>query len=258
MGRISVRLSARAATFGALLFVAPVLGAQSRLPAASVLVGMVKDSAGIPLQGVEVWLRGTDLYAHTGADGGFRLAGVPAGSAKVMLRRLGFEQATVDLDLRAGRTDSLVVSLTAVVANLPGVVVEADARSKQLLPGFWDRRSKGFGHFFTRDEIEAAHPQDFTDILRTTPGVNITSISGRRQVRFSRAAFNTRGDCPPQYWVDGMRVENASADEFPPQDVEALEVYAGAATIPSQFAPRAVQVQKTCGAIVIWTRLPGT
>ena len=63
-------------------------------------------------------------------------------------------------------------------------------------------------------------------------------------------------DCPPQYVVDGMRIENASPDEFVPQDVEAIELYSGPATIPPQFAPRFNSY--TCGAVVIWTRLPGS
>ena len=258
MTRLSMRITARAALAGT-MFLAPVVGrAQVRAPAGTSLVGLVKDSAGTPLVGVEVWVRGTDFYTHTNEAGGFRLATVPTGTVKVSLRRLGFEQATVDLELRAGRTDSLVISLTAVAASLPGVLIEDESRSARLLAGFWDRRSKGFGHFFTRDEIAARHPQDFTDIVRTTPGVSIQMVNGRRQVRFSRSALNPRGDCPPQYWLDGMRMENASADEIAPGDIEALELYSGTATIPLQFAPRAVQIQKTCGAVVVWTRIPGT
>jgi hypothetical protein len=234
------------------------LSAQPRASQTANLVGMVKDSVGTPISGAEVWIRSTDLFAHTDEKGGFRLANTPVGSVKVTLRRIGFEQATVDLELRAGRTDSLVISLTSVATNLPGVVVEEESRSKKILAGFWDRRSKGFGHFLTRDEIDAKHAQDFTDLVRATPGITIATMGGRRQVRFSRSTMSPRGDCPPQYWLDGMRVESASADEFPPGDIEAIELYAGSATIPSQFAPRAVQVQKTCGAIVIWTRIPGT
>lgn len=63
-------------------------------------------------------------------------------------------------------------------------------------------------------------------------------------------------DCPPQYVVDGMRIEAGSPDEFTPQDVEAVEFYSGPATMPPQFAPRFNSY--TCGAIVIWTRLPGS
>ena len=78
--------------------------------------------------------------------------------------------------------------------------------------------------------------------------------NGRNTLRFTR----TQGprDCPPQYWVDGQRIEAGQPDEFTPEDVEAIEIYAGPATIPVQFAPRPWAY--TCGSIVIWTRLPGT
>ena len=224
------------------------------------LVGVVRDSAGRPVSGVEIWLRGTDLTTHSNDAGGFRLAGAPPGGVKLSIRRLGFQQAVVDLQLRSGQTDSLVISLTSTAQTLPGVLVEDEAmtRSKKLLAGFWDRRSRGFGHYFTHDEILAKEPHDFTDIVRTTAGVSIVLSNGRKQIRFSRSS-TIRGDCPPQYWVDGMRLEGATPDEFPPQDVEAIELYSGISTIPPQFAPRLQNVRnQTCGAVVIWTRLPGT
>ncbi|MES2179440.1 MAG: carboxypeptidase regulatory-like domain-containing protein [Gemmatimonadota bacterium] len=221
------------------------------------LVGSVRDSAGHAVSNVEVWLRGSDLFAHTNDQGGFRIVGAPIGASKITLRRLGFEQATVELELQANRIDSLVVSLTTVAAKLPGVTVEDDARSKRLLAGFWDRREKGIGHYLTRDEIASKNALDFTDIVRQTPGVVVETVSGRRTVRFSRA-FNIRGECPPLYWVDGMRVEGGTPDLFPPGDMEAIELYSGTSTIPSQFSPRSSDRIKTCGAIVIWTRLPGT
>ena len=249
--------SGGSALAGTLLF-AGALGAQA--PATTLLVGLVRDSAGHPIPNVEVWLRGSDLHTHTNDFGGFRLPGAPVGAVKIAVRRLGFEQTTVDLMLRAGQTDSLIVALTSVAASLPGVLVEDEAmtRSKRLLAGFWDRRSRGFGHYFTREEIEKRDPHDFTDIVRMAPSVSVVHFNGRKVVRFSRS-LGIRGDCPPQYWVDGMRIENASPDEFPPQDVEAVELYAGAATIPPQFAPRLATFRtQTCGAIVIWTRLPGS
>ncbi len=224
------------------------------------LVGMIRDSSGRAIPGAEVWLRGSDLYTTTNDAGGFRIPVAPVGAVKITVRRLGFEQATVDLTLREGQTDSLVVALTSVAQNLPGVTVEDEVitRSKRLLAGFWDRRSRGFGHFYTRDEIEKRDAHDFVDIVRMTPSLSVVNVNGRKTIRFSRTG-GMRGDCPPQYWVDGMRVENASPDEFPPQDVEAIELYAGSATIPPQFAPKIQTVrQQTCGAVVIWTRLPGT
>jgi outer membrane receptor for ferrienterochelin and colicin len=173
----------------------------------------------------------------------------------VTLRRMGFAPATAEVRIRAGRTDSLVFSLTALATTIAGVLVEdeAEARSRRILAGFWERRERGFGHFLTRDDIEKRDAHDFADLTRMVPSVNIALRNGRKTIRFRSTGAR---DCPPQYVVDGMRIENGSADEFIPQDIEALELYSGPATIPPQFAPRFNSY--TCGAIVIWTRLPGT
>ena len=263
MSSLRMRWTTCAATTVAMLASSAILGAQSG-PATVVatlslatLVGSVRDSAGRPVVGAEVWLRGSDLYTHTNDLGGFRLPPSQPGDVKLSVRRLGYEPALVELKLRGGQIDSLVLSLTISATTLPGVVVEgeADSRSKRLLAGFWDRRARGFGHFVTREEIIKKEPHDFTDIVRHLPGVQIVSRNGRGVIRFPRSP-GTRGDCPPQYWVDGMRIENATPDEFPASDIEAVEVYAGAATIPPQFMPK--MTTYACGVIVIWTRLPGT
>ena len=95
----------------AMLVVAvPVMGQA----AAATLVGLVRDSAGRPVPMVEVWLRGTDLRTHSADNGGFRLPGAPPGAVTVALRRMGFEPATINLQLRPGQIDSLVVSITRV------------------------------------------------------------------------------------------------------------------------------------------------
>lgn len=261
MSSLNMRWTGRAATAAAILLSSTTLGAQATPVVATLslatLVGSIKDSSGHPIPNVEIWLRGSDLYTHTNEVGGFRLPPTQAGPVKVSARRLGYEPAVVDITLKAGQVDSLVLSLTASAASLPGVVVEGetDARSKRLLAGFWDRRARGFGHFVTHDEIIKKDPRDFTDIVRSLPGVQVVDRNGRRVIRFPRSP-GTRGDCPPQYWVDGMRVENATPDEFPAGDIEAVEVYNGPATIPPQFAPK--MTTYACGVIVIWTRLPGT
>jgi hypothetical protein len=223
------------------------------------LVGVVRDTAGAPVPGVEVWLRGSDLYTHTADNGGFRLLDINPGDTKLTVRRLGFEPITVDIRLSAGVRDTVVISMSMVAAAIEGVNVEEarQTRSTRLLKGFWDRRTSGFGHFVTREEIDAKDAHNFTDLVRMTPGLNVITVGGRQTIRFRTTGG--RGDCPPQYWLDGSRIENAGPDEFVPGSIEAVEIYNGISTTPAQFAPRMVSFgPRTCGTIVVWSRLPGT
>ncbi len=223
------------------------------------LVGVVRDSTGAPVPEVEVWLRGSDLYTHTADNGGFRLLDIAPGAARLAVRRLGFEPLTVDIKLSPGVRDTVVITLSMVAASIEGVTVEEEraTRSRRLLKGFWDRRASGFGHFVTRDQIDQKDAHNFADLVRMTPGLSVITIGGRQSIRFRNSGG--RGDCPPQYFIDGIRLDNAGPDEFQPSDLEGVELYNGIATIPPQFSPRVVSFgPKTCGAIVIWSRLPGT
>lgn len=247
--------TAIAAGFLAAIAVPCDLAAQQQV---ATLVGSVHDSAGHPVPNAEVRLTGSELFTRTNDSGGFRLPGLPLGTINVTARRLGFAPASFDLKMRAGQRDSLVLTLTMLAQNLPGMVAvdEAMARSQRLLAGFWARRGQGFGHFLTREDIVQRDAHEFTDLVRMIPSVSVQMRNGRPVVRFPRyGQSNIRGDCPPLYWVDGQRVEGASPDEFPPNDIEAMEIYAGASTIPPQFAPR--MTSYFCGVIVIWTRIPG-
>ena len=250
-----VKLVTRGAMTAALCSGAFAAAGAQLLPAT--LVGVVRDSSGIPIPGVEVRFKGADFVSvRTNDSGGFRMVNLPTGPASVTLRRMGFAPASAEVRLRSGRTDSLVFSLNALAATLAGVLVEDEyeARSHRLLAGFWDRRARGFGYFLTRDEIEKRDAREFADLVRMMPSVSVGTRNGRRTIRFNRGVSGR--DCPPQYVVDGMKIENGSPDEFTPQDIEAIELYSGPATIPPQFAPRFNSF--TCGAVVIWTRLPGT
>jgi hypothetical protein len=226
-------------------------------PTLATLVGTVRDSAGRPIPAVEVRFRGLNVAAaRTNDSGGFRFTALPAGPTSIVVRRLGFAPATVNLRLRADRTDSLVVTLTAVATTIDGVLVrdEHETRSRRVLAGFWERRERGFGSFVTRAEIDRRDPHDFVDIARLVPSVSVQTRNGRKVIRFNRSSGGVR-DCPPQYFVDGMRIESGSPDEFSPEDVEAVEIYPGPATTPPQFV--APPFSFTCGAVVIWMRVPG-
>ncbi len=62
-------------------------------------------------------------------------------------------------------------------------------------------------------------------------------------------------DCTPTVFIDRIRLEDATArdiDEFvQPGAIAGMEVYTRASQVPPQFASLT-----SCGAIVIWTRVP--
>ncbi|HEV7994290.1 MAG TPA: TonB-dependent receptor plug domain-containing protein [Gemmatimonadaceae bacterium] len=224
----------------------------SVLPTSRALVGLVRDSAGHAIPLAEVRARGNLLVARSDDSGRFHVPLMPAGARGVFVRRLGFAPTRALITQSNGDTDSLVVILTAVATSLPSVVAleQHDSLSHAVLADFWARKAKGFGRFITRDDIEARGGMHFVDLMRAAPGVTIQNVRGRQEVRFSR---NGMRDCPPQYWVDGIPIERGSADEFYPDNVEAVELYSGPATTPPRFSTRTM----SCGTIVVWTRLPG-
>lgn len=243
------------ATLVALGLTALPVASRAQSPLAG-LVGIVRDSTGGPIRDVQVRLGGASgPRAITNEKGGFGFASLNPGATMVSVRRLGFAPDSIPVVLRAGRVDSLVFVMTSMAATLPGLTVEeeADARSHRILAGFWERRSRGFGNFMTREEIDKRDAHDFVDLTRMIPSLRAVTINGRRTLRFN-GSIQPR-DCPPQYVVDGMRIEQGSPDEFSPHDIEALEFYSGPATTPPQFTNRSFS--HTCGVIVIWTRLPG-
>ena len=219
-------------------------------------LGLVKDSLGHAVPGAEVRTRGNVVVAFSDDSGRFHVAQMPVGARGVFVRRLGFAPARAPITRSPGTTDSVRVTLRAIAQSLPEITIEEqhDSLSKKVLAEFWARRARGFGKFLTRDEIEQKGASRFVDVVRTVPSVTIQNSRGRPDIRFRGAGYGAMfRDCPPQYWLDGIPLERGVADEFSPENVEAIELYASPATTPPQFNTRSA----TCGTVVVWSRLPG-
>jgi hypothetical protein len=218
--------------------------------------GTIKDSTGIPIPGVEVVLLQLRGAVYSDSLGVFRFANVPLGKRELHFRRLGFSPKSVEADISDATTLALSVVLEAYATEIEGMTVEEATRRRQMLSDFYDRSARGFGHFVTREQIEKRNPMNLSDMMRMIPGARIVPLRGGSQatLRFSRAQ-GTR-DCPPQYWVDGVKAWNLNIDDIVPQDVEGIEIYSGASTVPPQYNTR--EGTTICGVVLIWTRVPGT
>jgi hypothetical protein len=219
--------------------------------------GTVRDSTGTPIPGVEVVLLQLKGAVHSDSLGVFRFPSIAAGKHELHFRRLGFAPKSLDTAITEGKTLALNVVLEASATEIEGVTVEELARRRQILADFYDRSSRGFGHFVTREDIEKRNPMNLSDMMRMIPGARLVPLRGGGQatLRFNRASMGGR-DCPPQYWVDGVKAYGLNIDDIVPQDVEGIEIYEGAATVPPQFNTK--EGTTICGVVVIWTRIPGT
>jgi carboxypeptidase family protein/TonB-dependent receptor-like protein len=221
---------------------------------AATLFGTVRDTSGAPVALAR--LSSSGILAISDTAGRFRLRGLPDGAAIVAVRRLGFAPRDTAMQLEPGRTDSLLVVLTVLPLDLPGVTTEAETRARLFLPEFYrHREGAGGGHFFDRKQLDSSRTNRLSDVLRHVPGMRITSdrvIPGRTAVRTGRSSGAR--DCPPDFWIDGVRATGFTVDEIPLDDIEAIEVYKGPAALPPEYNSRFGN--PACGTIVLWTRIP--
>lgn len=235
-----------------LLFAASSAAQQS----VGAIAGTVKDSAGAPVVNAEIRATGTGRFARSDTSGAFRLGGLPVGVVELKFRRLGFEPKARTDTVTVGAEKLVAMVLVPVPQELAALVVESEVRARELLWQFYHRKEQGYGHFITRAEIEKRRPSYMSDMMRLIPGTVLlpARIGGTATLRFARSSMPGH-DCPPQYFVDGIMVRDFNIDDINPVDVEGIEIYAGAATIPPEFKSRAGT--SICGVIVIWSRLPG-
>ena len=215
------------------------------------IVGTIADSAGGLIAGAQVSIAGVRGRAETGADGAFRMAGVPAGSQLLISRRIGFRPESLVVSVRQGIPVEVVVRMRATPQQMAPVIVAADrSRPVGRLRGFNERRVQGNGHFFTAADIARRNPQVVTDLLRTLPGVRLNPANGQRVPIF-------RGQrCPPLVWVDGAPASAGyfDVDNLTPGSLAGIEVYLGPATVPPEL--QWVLGKSSCGVIALWTQVP--
>ena len=221
----------------------------------STLVGWIRDAGGHPLANADVTIGSMDALARTDSTGRFILRSLDPQHVEVMIRRLGYDAETFDFTLHPGQVDSVAVQLQQNVQLLDEMRTNAALSHRfYTLEEFYKRRDRGGGAFLTRAEIERHHTTVLSEVLREVPGVRI--VRGRSGKNGGVRFQSGRANCPPELWIDGQRARNTEIDDISATDVEAMELYPGPSTTPTEFSQQSSTYN--CGTIVIWTRLPGT
>jgi hypothetical protein len=219
--------------------------------------GVIMDSTRAPIPEVAVAVVSAHQATRTDDKGRFTLGKLPIGDVEFTIRRIGYEPVSLRRTIPLTGVDSF----TVMIAELPQVmdaigVSSAEHHRRQGIEDFYFRRAQGVaGVFFSRDDIRNQRASTPSDLMRSTPGVRLVRVSAGKGVRFQSTTGMRRGDCQPVVWLDGQAAPGLELDDVPLNDIEAIELYRGTSTTPGQFW-RAGASQ--CGAIVIWTRIPGT
>ncbi len=221
-----------------------------------VLHGVVVDSSGAPIPGVEVTIFGLGRITRTDSLGRLVFAALPQGGVDVAIRHLGYHAQAQHVVITGAPYDSILFTLAEQPVPLSEFDISGIGRNP-FFQGFDQRRQRGIGTFVTREQIDAQNTTVPSDLLRTIPQVRLVRAGSGLGVRFpSNQMLRGRGSslCVPMIWLDGQKVPGMEIDDLRATDIEGIELYRGPATTPAQFATGGV-IQ--CGAIVVWTRRRG-
>ena len=151
------------------------------------VTGSVVDQTGLVLPGATVMLRGEGVprTAYTDEQGDFELTGVASGSYTLAVTLAGFTDATVEeVTVGSGAVDLPPVELQ--LASFGDTVVVTASRNEVRLLDAPVSTS-----VITASTLETTPAQNYGDLLRATPGVNVIQLSARDIQVASRSPGNT-------------------------------------------------------------------
>lgn len=220
-----------------------------RAVGAARLTGRVLNKAGKPLVGARVQLEGTTRAAQTRPNGDFVLDSLPSGTQTVSARLLGYAPVEEAVDLSSREPRSVTISMEDFVPVLETVRVNAQRERALDNVGYASRKRTGGGWYMDGDAIKNRQALNFSDVLRSAPGIKISSYMGRQMIENSRDPV--RG-CVV-VWVDGsmwQQIEPGDIDDFvKPWELGAIEVYSSSTT-PAQYQQSG---RGGCATVLAWT-----
>ncbi len=222
--------------------------------------GRVTDEiSGEPIADATITLVGTVRSVRTGRDGGFRLPGVPAGSATIRVVAIGDGSQSAEVAVQRALPAEVEFTLQRVVINLDAVVVTATGGQRRR------EVSNAITILDAAQAVEERMPPTVASLIQgRSPGVQIINSSGttgsgsKIRIRGSSSISLTN---EPLLVVDGVRVDNTQNDvgfgtggqtisrlnDFNPDDIESIEIVKGpsAAALYGTAASNGVIVIKT-------------
>jgi hypothetical protein len=250
------RLLPRFAVAGLLALLAALPAAAQQAGGAVLDLRIVEVGSGEPLADARVAVEGIRYPVWSDREGRVRVPNIAPGERMVIVSRPGYTAERVNIGFGTARVEG-EVELRVLPVTLAPVRVVADQQIRSLRErDFYNRVRHGHGAVVMRDEIERMRPRNTMDVMRRLRGFQVNyNPAGQVFLTSSRGRGSFGGGCQPQVYLDGVlmwmepgRVD--PSDIVHPEQIEAIEAYAGAATIP----PELNATGSACGVVAIWTR----
>ncbi|MFN8575009.1 MAG: carboxypeptidase-like regulatory domain-containing protein, partial [Gemmatimonadaceae bacterium] len=183
--------------------VAPVVRPTPASPGTHVRInGVVTTAFGEPVANARVRIWGGQYATVTNEEGAYALSDVPAGTHTLEVRKIGFVPSRLAVDVLGSEPTRVDVSISDFPTVIDTVRVMA-MRPRALSAGSFEyRRQLGFGTFLDAEQIERRLPQQFTDLIRSTRGVLLSS-NGTSSATVRMEGNSPSVACEPLLVLDG-------------------------------------------------------
>lgn len=247
------------------------LDAQGVTGPAFVLGSLRADSTNIPIVGAELVLTSVGRTTRSDSAGAFAFRELPSGLHRMIVRAVGFQSVTVNLDVPSDGVDDVHMTLKRASTELERVDVKATGGiAAFVLNGFEERRKLGTGRFLDSTMLADVDPKRWASVLvERIPGIRLMMYSGHRSFASTRGQISfdnvPRGDasdrtqgaplaCYVQVIVDGVqrygsRIGEALLDVNNMDGPFIAAEYYTASQTPPQFNRGG---NAPCGTLVLW------
>jgi hypothetical protein len=235
---------------------ASVTAPVARLPrgTGATVTGIVKDSAGRPLEDARITISGVTGEWRTNYDGAFVARGIPAGTHVAESRALGFEPDQRVIDLASTDSSHLDLSMSRLITRLSTVTVREREHFNEIKAELDQRRRMGFG--YRTDSLELDHLPGL-DAAFAFPGVHVSWKPKGWKIYMTGVKSLTRtngnqGLCEANVYIDGqpLLLSGKSLIEMHKEEVAMIEIYNSASRAPLQFPS-----DNNCGVVLVWTKM---
>ncbi|MHA4893578.1 TonB-dependent receptor [Pedobacter sp. PWIIR3] len=183
--------------------------------------GMVTDTAGRPIPGVKIQIKGSVYAVSSNGEGKYTIT-VPGEDDILVFSFIGYETRELSL---AGKKNFDIILKEAVSQLEEMVVIGYGSSAKRDLVG-----SVGSVNM---DDIKKAPVRSFEEALAgRVAGVQVTSVDGQPGSAINiviRGANSITGTNAPLYVIDGFPIENPDNNTINMNDIESIETLKDAA-----------------------------